>query len=196
MPDSSDLSLQKKQLRQQLLALRQSIPAPQRLEAAQAIANHFADHPYLTYAASFAGYYPMRGELDVLPIFNRMAKFNKRTALPAIMEDGSLQFRQWKPGEPLEEGVSGTRHPTPQAETLIPEVILTPLLAVDKTGYRLGYGGGYYDRTMRQLRSEMPKPPLFIGVSFSKQEVDTLPLHDGDEQLDGVLTEQGVSMFR
>lgn len=185
----------KEALRRTMLQRRQSISASDRLEAARAIAHHYADHPFLTYAASFAGYYAIRGELDVLAIFNRMATFNKLSALPCIREDGLLDFRLWKPGEKLEDGPLGTKHPPETSAIIIPEVILTPLLAVDETGHRLGYGGGYYDRTIRHLRTTMEKPPLYIGVAFMRQELPTLPVHDDDERLDGILTEQGVSMF-
>jgi 5-formyltetrahydrofolate cyclo-ligase len=183
-------------LRLRMFEQRQAIPAPQRLAAAQSVANHFADHPYLTYAASFAGYYAIRGELDVLPIFNRMARFGKRMALPFIdIPQQPLLFREWQPGIALDEATHGTKQPKPEQAAFIPEVILVPLLAFDSSGHRLGYGGGYYDRTMEQLRNRQEKAPLFIGVAFVAQEIDHVPAEENDQKLDGILTEEGVSVF-
>lgn len=186
----------KSTLRQTMLTRRNALPSSQRLAAAAAVANHFADHPYLTYAASFAGYYAMRGELDVLPIFNRMSAFNKIMALPMITDAQSpLTFGAWAPGTALTHGAHGTRQPAQGATCIIPEVVLVPLLAFDRLGYRLGYGGGYYDRTIAQLRATTPKPPLFVGVGFSMQELPEIPREAHDQKLDGILTEDGASFF-
>ena len=183
-------------LRTELLHKRQSIPANQRLQAASAMAGHFADHPYLTYAASFAGYIAMRGEAEVLPIFNRMAKFAKRTALPCTQApDAPLLFREWSPGQPLQDGPHNTKQPAADAPLFIPDIILVPLLAFDAQGHRLGYGAGYYDRTIAHLRATCEKPPLFVGLAFASQELPELPAEDHDERLDGVLTEEGASFF-
>ncbi len=179
-----------------MLAKREAIPAATRLEAAQAVANHFADHPYLTYAASFAGYYAMRGEMDVLPVFNRMARFHKRTALPAIhAPEQPLIFREWQPGVPLEAAAFGTKQPLAEQPELVPEVVLVPLLAFDTAGHRIGYGSGYYDRTIRTLRQTLERPPWFIGTAFAIQEVPHIPTDESDQPLDGILTEEGVSVF-
>lgn len=159
------------------------------------MANHFADHPYLTYAASFAAYAAMRAEAEPLPIFTRMAKFAKRTALPRIGEDGALFFCDWQPDQPLEDGPHGTRQPAATAESFIPEVVLVPLLGFDAQGHRLGYGGGYYDRTIAHLRATCDKPPLFVGLAFAAQEVPEIPSEEHDTRLNGVLTEHGASFF-
>lgn len=182
-------------LRTRMSELRAAIPAGSRIEASAAIANHFADHPYLTYAASFAGYYAHRDELDVLPIFNRMSRFSKAMSLPITQpESRMLQFSKWAPGQPLITGAYGIKCPPEPYEFIMPEVILVPLLAFDSRGYRLGYGGGYYDTTITSLRNA-EKAPLFFGVGFSRQEVEEIPTEPHDARLDGILTEQGVSMF-
>lgn len=186
----------KQALRQEMLARREAIPAATRLEAAQAIANHFADHPYLTYAGSFAGYYAMRGEVDVLPVFNRMARFHKRTALPAIhAPEQPLIFREWQPGVRLEAAAFGTKQPAADQPEFIPEVVLVPLLAFDAVGHRIGYGSGYYDRTIQALRAAQASPPWFIGTAFALQEVPHISAEESDQPLDGILTEEGVSVF-
>ncbi len=185
----------KASLRTQMLAKRAAIPSATKLEAAAAIANHFADHPYLTYSRSFAGYYATRNELDVLPIFNRMSRFTKVMSLPITQLDSRLLlFRRWAPGQPLELGPHGIKIPPADAEAIIPEIILVPLLAFTPDGYRLGYGGGYYDTTIKELR-KMQNPPLFFGVAYTQQEVVNIETEPHDQKLDGILTQDGVSMF-
>lgn len=185
----------KESLREQLQRTRAAMSASARLEAAAAMALHFSDHPYLTYAASFAAYVSMRAEAEPLPIFTRMAKFGKRTALPRIGDDDMLHFHEWSPGHPLEEGLHGTRQPEASSPEFIPEVVLVPLLGFDAQGYRLGYGGGYYDRTIAHLRATCEKPPLFVGMAFAAQEVPHIPTEPHDARLDGILTEHGASFF-
>lgn len=192
----TDPATEKNALRQQMLTKRQAVAPGERLRMAQSIKLHFADHPHLTYAQSFAGYYAMRGELDVLPIFNHMQRFHKVMALPRMLPQRQLRFYQWQPGEPLEEGAYGVKQPPETATECVPEVVLVPLLAFDTRGFRLGYGGGYYDRLMQTMRTQTEtKPPLFIGVAMSLQEIPDVPTEPHDAPLDGVLTEMGVSLF-
>lgn len=188
------LVTEKRKLRESMLARRMQLPHAAMLSASQSIARHFADHPILAFAESFAGYRAMRAELDVMEIFNLMQRFEKRTALPAVTEDKTLLFREWKPGDALERHRFGMEEPAASAPAFWPEIILVPLLAFDGDGYRLGYGGGYYDRTAAIAR-ELPNPPKFIGVAYNMQEVDAVPSEENDQRLDGILTEFGVSMF-
>jgi 5-formyltetrahydrofolate cyclo-ligase len=189
---TTDTAQTKAQLRQHALERRQNIPLTQRVEYAQSVKLHFIDFPHLTYAKSFAGYYAVRGEVDILPIFNHMAKYEKHMALPRT-HGQYLTFHSWRPGEPLQDDHLGIKVPFGEAH-FIPEVVLVPLLAFDARGYRLGYGGGYYDRSMQALR-QMSISPLFIGVAYSDQEVPDLPTEPHDQKLDGILTEKGVSLF-
>jgi 5-formyltetrahydrofolate cyclo-ligase len=177
-----------------MLAKRIAMPHPVMADAGRSVARHFADHPILAFASSFAGYVAMRGELDVMGIFDVMARFRKRTALPTIEADKSLKFRYWKLGDPLLRNSLGAQEPLHEALEMAPAVVLVPLLAFDADGYRLGYGGGYYDRTMAAARSG-ENTPLFIGVGYAAQEVDQVPTDEFDVPLDGILTELGVSMF-
>jgi 5-formyltetrahydrofolate cyclo-ligase len=188
------LATEKRKLRERMMARRMALPHASMVSASGSVARHFADHPILAYAHSFAGYRSMRGELDIMAIFKLMARFNKRTALPCVTPDTSLIFRQWAMGDPLIRHPLGMEEPLAGAPEITPAIILTPLLAFDGEGYRLGYGGGYYDRTMADLRIHTP-PPLFIGVAFSMQEIEQVPTDENDAPLDGILTELGVSMF-
>lgn len=193
-PQDRTLAVEKRKLRQAMQAKRMQVPHAAMLTASTSVARHFADHPVLAFAPSFAGYVAMRGELDVREIFNTMLPFRKQTALPCVTEQKTLLFRQWMPHHPLVRHELGTQEPAATAPTMIPAVILVPLLAFDGDGYRLGYGGGYYDRTMEMMR-RFEVPPLFIGVGYTMQEIDQVPSGEHDAPLDGILTEMGVSMF-
>ena len=193
-PDRA-LSTEKRKLREAILAKRMQLPHAAMVRASEAVARHFSDHPILAFAPSFAGYSAMRGELDVLPIFHAMGRFGKEMALPCVTEKKILQFRRWAPNEPLTRHALGMQEPLPTAPAIIPAIILVPLVAFDGEGYRLGHGGGHYDRTIATLR-QFDSPPLFIGAAYSMQEIDQIPTDAHDMRLDGVLTELGVSMFR
>jgi 5-formyltetrahydrofolate cyclo-ligase len=188
------LSTEKRKLRESMMARRMVLPHAAMVSAATSIARQFADHPILAFAPSFAGYRAMRGELDVMEIFKVMSRFNKLTALPCATSEKSLIFREWRVGDALTRHALGMEEPLDDAPEITPAIILCPLLAFDGEGYRLGYGGGYYDRTMASLRN-LETPPLFIGVGFSMQEVEQVPTDENDMPLDGILTELGVSMF-
>lgn len=192
--ENRTLAVEKRKLRQAMQAKRMAMPHAAIAHASASVARHFADHPILAFAPSFAGYIPMRSEVDVRPVFTQMERYHKRTAMPAMTEQKTLLFREWKIGDPLIRHALGVEEPAPTAPTMIPAIILVPLLAFDGDGYRLGYGGGFYDRTMEAMR-QFETPPLFIGVAYSSQEIEQVPTDGHDARLDGVLTELGVSMF-
>ncbi len=193
-PDRS-ISIEKRKLRQEMMAKRRALAHGAMIGADQSIARHYADHPILSFAPSFAGYMAIQAELDVLPIFDLMQRFGKIGSLPCLTDQGMLQFRRWRRGDPLvRHHQLNVQEPLPTAETLIPAVVLVPLLAFDGDGFRLGYGAGYYDRTIAMMRL-FEHPPLFIGVAHSGQEIEQVPTEPHDVPLDGILTELGVSMF-
>jgi 5-formyltetrahydrofolate cyclo-ligase len=140
---------------------------------------------------SVAGYWPMRDEIDPRPLLLALADTGRDVALPAVTAPGeALEFRCWRPGEALVAGPFGTAQPGPQARTVEPDVLLVPLLAYDHRHYRLGYGAGFYDRTLAGLRAR--KRVLAIGVAYSAQRVAEVPVDGWDEALDLVLTEHGI----
>lgn len=195
VPDARRVQSAKRKLREEMLAKRRSVPHGLSAQAGEAVARHFADHPILAFAPSFAGYMAMRGEIDVLPIFDIMARYNKQTSLPRMEADRTLAFHQWQRGDVLiRHPELQVQEPSIEASLAKPSIVLVPLLAFDGDGYRLGYGGGFYDRTIAKLRDE-GDAPKFIGVAYSAQEVEQVPTTEGDEPLDGILTEHGVSMF-
>lgn len=185
----------KSALRRSMLARRTALSAQEAGRMAQGAARQFADHPILMDAARVAGYAAMRGELDVFPILAMLSLRGKILALPKLTaENTPLTFCRWQPGETLIRHPLGMKEPTTEAAPVMPDLILVPLLAFDKTGHRLGYGGGYYDRTLAALRKEASQP-LAIGVAYGFQEVAALPAEAHDTKLDGILTDLGVSMF-
>ena len=188
------LTTEKRKLRESMQAKRMALPHAAMLSASQSVARHFADHPILAFASAFGGYRAMRGELDVMEIFKLMARYDKHTSLPCVTEAKTLVYRSWALNDPLTRHTLGMEEPAADAPLANPSIILVPLLAFDGEGYRLGYGGGYYDCTIEHMRAH-ESPPLFIGVGFSMQEIDQVPTSEHDQPLDGILTELGVSMF-
>jgi len=127
----------------------------------------------------------------VLPVLSVLAERGQVTALPVVVNrKAPLVFRRWAPGDVLEDGLYGTRHPPASADEVRPVCLLVPLLAFDRQGARLGYGGGFYDRTLAALRAA--GPVVAVGVAYAGQEVDALPAEPHDERLDWVITEKEV----
>jgi len=136
-------------------------------------------------------YKALGAELDPRPLGDLLAKQGWSLALPAVeVEDGPLVFRAWKPGERLAHDLTGLPAPLTSAAEVRPDLILVPLLAFDRTGARLGQGGGHYDRTLAALRAG-PRPPSAIGFAYIGQETPGLPREPHDQALDGILTEAG-----
>jgi 5-formyltetrahydrofolate cyclo-ligase len=141
--------------------------------------------------AIVAGYWAIGDELDLGPTLTALAARGDRLALPVTGRRGSaLVFRQWVPGEPLESGPMGTSHPRPSAPAVTPTVLLIPLLAFDARGARLGYGAGFYDRTLAALRAAGPVAAW--GIAFDEQEEPEVPIDSRDQPLTGIITDRRV----
>ncbi len=137
--------------------------------------------------ACIAGFASMSDEINVWPLLNHLHRNGFRLALPVITALGQpLIFRSWAPGDSMASGRWDIQEPLPRAAEVLPDVVLVPLLAFDKRGYRLGYGGGFYDRTLQKIREI--KPVLAVGVGFDQQEVDVVPFDRYDQPLDWMLT--------
>lgn len=136
-----------------------------------------------------SGFVPYKSEIDTLPLLNRLHRGGWQTALPIVIAAGEpLVFRAWAPGEPLKPGAWDIPIPTKDAPEVFPDVLLVPMLAFDRRGYRLGYGGGFYDRTLEKLR--ILKKVVAVGVAYHAQMVDEVPIGPHDAPLDYVMTEQ------
>lgn len=178
----------KQQLRAAALAARDALSDEARSAAAQAIAARglpFALEP----GQVVSGYAPIRNELDPVPLMRVLAAKGARLALPVILARGhSLSFRAWSPGDRLTLGSLGIPEPSPVAAELVPDVMLVPLAAFDRTGHRIGYGGGYYDYTFSHLRKSHHL--IGVGLGFAVQETEAIPALAHDAALDYVLTER------
>ena len=141
-----------------------------------------------------AGYWPVRDEIDVRGLLADLVAEGADMSLPAIAgPDRPLAFRRWRPGDVLVAGSLGISEPPSDARAVVPQLLIVPLLAFDRAGYRLGMGRGYYDSTRRGLRGG--GPVVAVGVAFAVQEVAEAP-HDGfDERLDWIVTERGARRF-
>lgn len=139
-----------------------------------------------------AGYWPLGDEADVRPLLAELSARGHVIALPVVLQkDAPLVFRRWSVGQELEQGPHKTVHPPASAEVVEPDLLLVPLLAFDDCGGRLGYGGGYYDRTLAALRGA-GKKILAVGVAYAAQQWPALPMDGHDQRLDWVITEQGA----
>ena len=192
-PGDFDRRAERAQLRAAMRARRQALPAPLRMQAAQAVARHFLD----THAAApgyVAGYWAMGGELPLHVLQMRLAP-GQSWCLPCLEDDGTLRFAPWRPGDELVSNRFGIPEPAlaPSSRLDAAElsVVLLPLVAFSAAGVRLGMGGGFYDRTLAFRRS-LPAPPRLVGVGYDLQRVETLSAEDWDVPLDAVLTESGL----
>lgn len=187
-PDSA--LVLKSELRSAALASRDQVPP----EARKAAAGIIAARPLpvaVPHGAVVAGFSSIRSEINPVPLLRRFADAGARLALPAIVARGRpLAFRAWGFGEELARGQWGIREPKPEAAEVRPDIVIVPLAAFDRRGYRIGYGAGYYDLTLHALRDE--KAVIAIGLAFAMQEIDEVPALPHDAPLDLVLTEREV----
>lgn len=138
---------------------------------------------------AISGYFPIGDEADVMPLLSGLASQGHRLCLPVTIGRGKpLEFRTWAPGDPLVPGPFDLSEPPFGAEVMMPDLMLVPLLAFDLAGGRLGYGAGFYDRSI----AAMPGKPLKVGVGYDAQLADAVPMGPTDQFLDGILTENGL----
>jgi 5-formyltetrahydrofolate cyclo-ligase len=181
-------------LRATALAARDALSSEQRAAAARAIAQRGLPFE-IPLGTIVAGYSPIRSEIDPVPLMRQLVVRGAQLALPAIITgDQSLKFRAWSPDDRLRRGRLGILEPSAEAKEVIPDILLVPLAAFDRSGHRIGYGAGHYDRTLEQLRKI--KAVTAIGVAFAVQEVEAVPALLHDAALDYVLTETRVLDFR
>ncbi len=176
---------QKKSLRVSCMANRDGIAAAGRAEAARRLADIGIDFAKPPKRAVVSAYMAMGSEFDPMPLVERLAGEGHPICLPVVTPRGNpLIFRSWKPGETLVPRTWGLLEPMETAAVVEPDVLLVPLLAYDLRGVRLGYGGGYYDRTLKLLRSR--KPVIAIGLAFGEQQLAEVPCAPYDQTLDWV----------
>ncbi len=176
------LTDQKSAARTAAFAARKAAFAAGQGQAAELLADFLAPHA----GRPLAGYMAMRTEIDPAAA---MAAHQGPVCVPVIIGKGlPLKFREWTPGCTLIPGDFGALIPA-EGAWIEPEILITPLVAFDRRGYRLGYGGGFYDRTLELLRAK--RPTLAIGFAFAAQELAEVPIEPTDQRLDAILTENG-----
>lgn len=190
----ADLAVEeaKATLRREAHAARAALSAEEREEAARVVARLFFEE--IAYAPEdvIAGYWRIRDELDCQPILIRLMDSGQKVVLPVVQgQEAPLDLRVWEADQPLYEAGFGTLAPSDLAPRAEPDIVLMPLLGFDNAGTRLGYGGGYYDRTLASLG----RKPMLVGLAFAAQEVPHIPREAHDVPLDALVTEQGVRFF-
>jgi 5-formyltetrahydrofolate cyclo-ligase len=181
-------------LRQLALARRDAMPADARAAAVEAVTQR--SFPLSVSPGTIvSGYSRMKSEFNPVPLMRRLADAGARLALPVTPKRGNpLIMRAWAFGDELASGVWGIREPKAEAPEVFPDIMLVPLAAFDRAGHRIGYGAGYYDRTIARIRAI--KPVTTIGLAFSVQEIAKVPATAFDQQLDLVLTEKETIEIR
>ena len=183
MTDPSDIASLKATLRLEARRAREGADRHGAGEAAVALFPEALKGPGFV-----AAYWPLGGEFDPLPLVEHLRATGARIALPRILDrSGAPRFLEWPPMGPLEPDAFGVPAPPADGEEVIPRLILTPLLAFDRTGGRLGQGGGHYDRILARLAAH---GSLAVGLAYAVQEIPVVPRAEHDMRLDWVMTER------
>jgi 5-formyltetrahydrofolate cyclo-ligase len=185
--DAAAVKLWRRGERERLIALRQGLPPADRLRWSKRIdaelRRFLADRPGI-----LGVYWPFRAEFDPRPLVDWAVAAGRVIALPVVVDKkGPLEYRAWRPGEPLVDGVWGIPIPE-KPDRVAPSIVLAPLVGFDLACYRLGYGGGYFDRTLAAL---MPRP-VAIGVGLAVQRLETIHPQPFDVPMDLIITETGT----
>ncbi len=181
----TDLAVRKAAARKEGFARRKPL-----FEAANAAQAGYLSEVLAGYrGVPLSGFLPIRTEIDPTPAMAEASAYGP-VGVPVILGAGQpLRFSRWTPQTPLIDGPFGAKIPAID-DFFDPEILIVPLLAFTRSGDRLGYGGGFYDRTLEQLRTK--RATLAIGFAFAGQEVDALPTESTDQSLDLIVTETGV----
>ncbi len=185
-----NINLQKSRVRLQAKQARAAAHDP---GAGAELIRHFPAPRFR--GAVIGGFWPLPGEIDLRPLMQAMRNSGFELSLPCTVRKGHpLVFRKWAEGDELRLRQYGLREPYQNQPQAYPTLVLVPLLAFTKHGERLGYGGGYYDRTLTDLKAR--QDVFACGVAYAGQEAASLPTDEFDHQLDGMLTEHYFKDFK
>lgn len=195
MPQTSERASEKASLRSVALARRATLDAAARGHAAEAAALHALKWLGEVGGEVVSVFAPIGSEISTTPLVRLLRAAGAQVALPVIVDTGKpLIFRLWEQGEELvpSAGPGSLRIPAPpeSAPAVVPDVLVVPLAAFDARGNRLGYGAGFYDRTLSLLRGA--KRVEAIGYAFAVQELPAVPTDPHDERLDAIATDAGI----
>ena len=181
---------EKRAARTRALACRAAAFAAHGATAGAGLAEHGLSFLTLKPGSIISGFSAIRDEIDPAALLTRLRAEGHHLALPVMQGKGlPLVFRAWSPGDAMGKVQWGIAEPLPDKPVLEPDVALVPLLAFDAAGHRLGYGGGFYDRTLARLRAI--KPVVAVGIAYDELKVDAVPHRSYDDRLDWVLTPSG-----
>lgn len=184
------MSNEKADLRERALALRQAAFQRHGAEAGRRLAGHGLDFIRPSPGSSVSGFAAIRDEINPAQLLDRLYRQGHKLALPVMEGRGKpLVMRSWTPGDELARVQWGIQEPLPTQPEVFPDVLLVPLLAFDRRGNRLGYGGGFYDRTLVKVRGR--GAATAVGIAYDELEVDAVPHEVYDQRLDWVLTPSG-----
>jgi 5-formyltetrahydrofolate cyclo-ligase len=186
----TDPAEEKRAARAAALERRAALHAAHPGAARQAAGHVLAEVAHARHVHTVSAYLPIRDEIDPGPAMLALAGLGYRLCVPVIEGRGlPLRFREWAPGAAVVRGPFGVAVPE-AGEWLVPDLLIVPMLAFDARAYRLGYGGGFYDRTLAALRAEWEVTAL--GLAYAGQEIGAVPHGPRDQHLDAVATEAGV----
>jgi 5-formyltetrahydrofolate cyclo-ligase len=191
MSDTAAVVEQKRKMRASAKQTRAAAYSRIGASAAQKIAAHGIGFTGAASGALVSGFSAIGDEIDPLPLMTKLGEQGFELCLPVMQGRGeALIFRRWAPGDATAETIWGIREPLANAPEVEPDVVLAALLLFDAQGYRLGYGGGHYDRTLRALSEK--KAIVSVGLAYDEQKVDSVPHLDYDVPLDWILTPSGA----
>jgi 5-formyltetrahydrofolate cyclo-ligase len=177
--------------RRRLIAARLATPADERRRWSVQIERFLEQALGDVSGLTVSGYAPFRGEPVLRKLLRGIVARGGRTALPVVLERGKpLQFRAWAPGDPTERGMWDIPVPRARAAIVVPDVVIAPLVGFDRAYFRLGYGGGFFDRTL----ASMARRPRAIGVGYAQAAIATIYPQPHDIRMDAIVTEQGVTI--
>jgi 5-formyltetrahydrofolate cyclo-ligase len=183
----------KQTLRNSIRTRRQALPPSHQYRASRAILKRLSKHPLFLNSQNIAFYLANDGEVDPQPLMQLAHLSKKHCYLPVIKPDRSLRFVQYRPGTPLIKNQYGIAEPSGRRGHISPQkldIVITPLVAFDRQGGRLGMGGGFYDRSFQPSGSRHNKGPLLLGLGHAFQEVTYLELEAWDVKLAVIATEK------
>lgn len=191
----ADIDVEKTRIRAAARADRDALSSGLGLAAAVGIAARFMSKPELVVqtgiGTSISGYMPIGSEIDPQTLMRQLSARGSMLCLPDVgTPDAPLNFRRWDFDDDLKSGAYNIQVPAGDADVVHPDLLLVPMLAFDRGGHRLGYGGGYYDRTIAALRAG--KEITTVGLAFSGQVRDDLPREPHDMRLDWIVTESAA----
>ena len=177
-------------LRRAALSIRRAVADGDRETAAGTLLGYIDDLPIVP-GSMVSGFWPIRGEIDPLPLMRALKHRGCRLCLPAIIDKTTIVFREWINDEKLVDTGFGTMGPNADAAVVDPDVLLVPIAVFDRRGGRIGYGAGYYDRAIEKLLAKRLRPKL-IGLAFACQETESVPLESHDKLLDMIATDAEI----